>query len=628
MSWASEEGNPYPLGVTYCARDRSYNFALYSKHATEVRLLLFDNRIDRPACELALDPLRNKSGRIWHCRVPATQVEACRYYAYRVEGPDANPPFDLHAFHDDKLLVDPYARSIHLPSTFSRAAAIGPGSNLGRAALGELTRRRFAAPRERPHHDGDAVIYELHVRMFTNDPSSDLDDELRGTFSGVVAKIPHLRALGVTIVELMPCFQSDPDGADRWGYMPMSFFAPERRYAGAEDPQHAFRAMVDALHTADIEVVLDVVYSHTAEGGVGGPIYSFKGLDNSTYYLARDGGYADYAACGNSLNAHNRYVRKMIVDSMRHWVELGVDGFRFDLASVFARTSTGEIDFDEPPIFGDIASDPMFESLRMIAEPWDAAGVYELGRAFPGVSWMQWNSAFRDDIVRFVRGECHAGVLAQRIYGSDDLFPDDVIDAYHAYQSVNYVTCHDGFTLRDLVADRESEPSRGLVQARNYVALLMLANGTPMIRAGDEMLHGQGGRTNPYDVDDASVWIDWRDAVTNADFMHFVTELVAFRRRCGIGRSRFWRQDVHWFGPTGVPDFDGRMLAWCLHGGRHGNDLYAMVNGSDEPCAFVVQEVGDAWTVAFDTTIGASAEPLHHPSRLVAPRSIVVLERR
>lgn len=625
MSWASQEGTPYPLGVTYCASDRSYNFALYSKHATEVRLLLFAGELERPELELALDPLQNKSGRVWHCRVAAERVEACRYYAYRVEGPDPEPPVDLHAFQHDKLLVDPYARLIHFPPGFSRAAAIAPGSNLGCAALGELTHRRFTAPRSRPHHDGDAVIYELHVRMFTAHPQSDVAD--RGTFAGVVAKIPYLRALGVTIVELMPVFQSDPQGDDCWGYMPMSFFAPERAYAGSDDPLHAFRVMVDALHAADIEVVLDVVYSHTAEGGAGGPVYSFKGLDNSTYYLARDGGYADYAACGNSLNAHNRYVRKMILDSMRHWATLGVDGFRFDLASVFARTPAGTIDFDEPPIFGDIAGDPMFENLRMIAEPWDAAGSYELGRAFPGVSWMQWNSAFRDDLQRFMRGECGAGVLAQRIYGSDDLFPDDVIDAYHAYQSVNYVTCHDGFTLRDLVDAGESDPALRLRAARNYLALLMLANGTPMLRAGDEMLHGQGGRTNPYDIDDESVWLDWRDAETNAPFVRYVTELIALRRRCGFGRSRFWRQDVRWYGPSGVPDFSSPTLAWFLRGGSHGNDVYVMVNGSSQPCPFVIQETGNAWTVAIDTTGDAPPAKLEHPSWLLAAHSVVVLER-
>lgn len=627
MSWASQEGTPYPLGVTYCATDRSYNFALYSKHATEVRLLLFAGELDRPELELALDPLQNKSGRVWHCRVAAERVEACRYYAYRAEGPDPDPPVDLHAFQHDKLLVDPYARLIHFPPGFSRAAAIAPGSNLGRAALGELTHRRFSLPPSHPHHDGDAVIYELHVRMFTAHPHSDVAVADRGTFAGVVAKIPYLRALGVTIVELMPVFQSDPQGADRWGYMPMSFFAPERAYAGSEDPLHAFRVMVDALHAADIEVVLDVVYSHTAEGGAGGPVYSFKGLDNSTYYLAREGGYADYAACGNSLNAHNRYVRKMILDSMRHWATLGVDGFRFDLASVFARTPAGTIDFDEPPIFGDIAGDPMFENLRMIAEPWDAAGAYELGRAFPGISWMQWNGAFRDDVQRFIRGECDAGVLAQRIYGSDDLFPDDVIDAYHAYQSVNYVTCHDGFTLRDLVDAGEPDPALRLRAARNYLALLMLANGTPMLRAGDEMLHGQGGRTNPYDVDDDSVWLDWRDAVTNAPFVRFVTELIALRRRCGFGRSRFWRQDVRWYGPSGVPNFSSRTLAWFLRGGSHGNDVYVMVNGGSQPCSFVIQESGDAWTVAIDTTGDAPAAKLEHPSWLLAAHSVVVLER-
>jgi len=409
--WATAEGLPYPLGVSWHERDRVYNFALYSKHATAVKLLLFAaDEVTRPRAVLPLDPYVNKSGRIWHCPVPATLAEGCRYYAYVVDGPDPSGPFEMHAFDPEKLLLDPYARCIEFPPGFDRRAAIGRGSNVGKAPLGVLDRcgpTRDGAVIARPRHEADAIIYELHVRAFTQDPTSDVSERARGTFAGVIEKIPYLRELGVTIVELMPVFQFEPGSRDFWGYMPLSFFAPHGGYAPRDTaPIDAFRAMVDALHAAGLEVVIDVVFNHTAESDAEGPVYSFKGIDNSTYYLMKDGAYADFSGTGNSLNAHNRYVRKMILDSMRYWVrEMRVDGFRFDLASIFARRADGTIDFDEPPIFGDITSDPAFDGVRMIAEPWDAAGAYALGRAFPGITWLQWNARFRDDVRRFVRGD-------------------------------------------------------------------------------------------------------------------------------------------------------------------------------------------------------------------------------
>jgi len=519
MSWASDEGLPYPLGVSWCEPERAFNFAVYSKHATSIHLLLFDDHdFAVPRVDFELQPSVNKSGRIWHCRLPEAKVTGCRYYGYVVDGPEPSAPFELHAFHREKLLLDPYARCIAFPPAFDREAAHGDRPNIGKAPLGMILAGEVPfdwTGDRRPRHDGDAVIYELHVRNFTRDPSSGVSDAARGTFAGVIEKIPYLRELGVTVVELMPVFQFDPQARDVWGYMPLGFFAPHRAYAGeGTSPIDAFREMVKALHAADIEVVLDVVYNHTAEGGVSGPVYNLKGLDNSTYYLMADGTYADYAGCGNSLNANNRYVRMMILDSMRYWLrDMHVDGFRFDLASVFARTHDGSMNLDDPAIFGDISSDPLFDGARMIAEPWDAAGAYALGRAFPGISWLQWNSRFRDDLRRFVRGdEATTGALLQRVYGSDDLFPDDLLHAYHAFQSVNYVTSHDGFTLYDLVSyaqprnrdgpaenyssssghEGDDAPPDVMIlrerQAKNFVALLMLSNGTPMLRAGDELL--------------------------------------------------------------------------------------------------------------------------------------------
>ncbi|HET9988748.1 MAG TPA: alpha-amylase family glycosyl hydrolase, partial [Kofleriaceae bacterium] len=558
---------------------------------------------------------------------------------------------------------DPYARRIAFPAAFSREAACGEGSNAGRAPLGELVFDAAPTSNDRPpHHEADAVIYELHVRGFTQHPTSGIAGDARGTFAGVIAKIPYLRELGVTIVELMPVFQSDPQGRDLWGYMPLGLFAPHHGYAPAgEQPVAAFREMVDALHAAGIEVVIDVVYNHTAEGGADGPIYSCKGLDNSTYYLVRDGDYANYSGCGNSLNASNRYVRKMVLDSMRYWRrDLHVDGFRFDLASVFARDEHGGLAFDDPPIFGDITSESELDRVRLIAEPWDAGGAYELGRAFPGVSWLQWNARFRDEVRRFVRGDAGlTAALMRRVYGSDDLFPDDVIDAYHAYQSVNHLTSHDGFTLYDLVAYRtkrnadgadenfssnhgwegdEGAPLEVLAlrerQAKNLIALLMLANGTPMLRAGDEFLQTQRGHNNPFDQDNETWWLDWSRRDRFPGFWRFVQQMIALRKRAPIGRSRFWRDDVRWYGTHGVVDFGAPQVAWSLRGGADERELYVMVNAGERPAAFVIQETGDRWAIVVDTACAWPADieleqprKLERASYVVEGRSIVVLWR-
>jgi len=677
-SWASTEGSPYPLGVSWHPTERAYNFALYSKHATAVRLLLFtDAELDVPSVELALDPLTNKSGRVWHCRVAASTIPGCRYYGYRVDGPEPAGVFEAHAFHFEKLLLDPYARCIVFPPTFDRDLAIGDRPNIGKAPLGvidacETTFDGDTAPR--PDHESDAIIYELHVRGFTQHPSSGVSEAARGTFAGVIEKIPYLRELGVTIVELMPVFQFDPQSRDYWGYMPMGFFAPHRGYAPHDTaPIDSFREMVAALHRAGIEVVLDVVYNHTAEGDAKGPLYSFKGIDNSTYYLIKGpspADYADFSGTGNSLNASNRYVRKMILDSMRYWVrEMHVDGFRFDLASVFARKSDGSIHFEDPPIFGDITSDPAFDGVRMIAEPWDAVGTYELGRSFPGITWLQWNSRFRDDVRRFVRGDAGTvGALMQRLYGSDDLFPDDVIDAYHAYQSINHVTSHDGFTLYDLVAyERKRNEANGhgnadgpdanwssncgwegddnvppeVValrerQAKNLIALLLLSNGTPMLRAGDEFLHTQRGNNNPYNQDNELGWLDWGRRDSRPGFFRFVQQLIAFRKRHpSLARSRFWRDDVHWYGPRGVVDLASHLVALCLRGASQGDtDLYVMINGSADAIPFVVQDAGGPWAVVINTARPSPDDivldrpaPIARPSYLVEAHSVVVLTR-
>jgi glycogen operon protein len=492
-----------------------------------------------------------------------------------------------------------------------------------------------------------------------------------------VEKIPYLKELGVTVVELMPVFQRDPQEGDYWGYMPLNFFAPHAQYASthrADEQRLEFKNMVKAFHEADIGVVLDVVYNHTCEGDSKGPIYSYKGLDSAGYYMLSSdpaNPYANYSGTGNTLNFGQAHVRKMVIDSLRYWKRgMHIDGFRFDLASVFSRNADGSLNWGEAPIFSEIAADPELGRVRLIAEPWDTAA-YQLGRGFPGLTWLQWNGRFRDDIRRFIKGD--TGMVPEvmrRIYGSDDLFPDSRADAYHAYQSVNYVTSHDGFTLYDLVSyDRKhnwqngnnnqdgtdanyswncgQEGDEGVSpavralrrqQIKNFCCLLFLSNGTPMFRAGDEFLNTQLGNNNPYNQDNKIGWLDWSQLQSNRDIFRFFKKMIAFRKNHpSLSRSRFWREDVSWYGVGATVDFshDSHSLAFCLHGASQGDDdIYAMINAYWEELEFNVQEgTAQEWKRIVDTALPSPDDfsddgiPLERTKYLLAPRSIVVLCR-
>ncbi len=393
MNWHSHEGAASPLGVTWIAEEDAFNFAIYSKHASEVTLLLYaKDDVIHPVYEYKLNPLINKSGRIWHCRVKSSLLSGARYYAYRVSGP--NEAGAGHRFDDQKVLVDPYARCVHFPEGFSREVARLPGSNAGRAPLGLIEGDipfRWTHPSP-PIHTFDLVIYELHVRAFTARENSGVEPAKRGTFAGLVEKIPYLVDLGITAVELMPVVQQDPQEGSSWGYMPLAFFALHRNYASSPDIAEMldeFRGMIDAFHAAGIEVLLDVVYNHTTEEGETGPIYNFKGIDNSTYYLLQPGWrhYRDDTGTGNTLNCANHYVRRMIVDALNYWArEMHVDGFRFDLASIFTRQEDGSINLNDPPILSAVNGAMEFSRVRLIAEAWDPVS-YQQGRTFPGISW-------------------------------------------------------------------------------------------------------------------------------------------------------------------------------------------------------------------------------------------------
>ena len=680
QDWYAQEGSPSPLGVTWVEDEAAYNFALYSKSATAVTLLLYSEiDLPTPTYEYRLDPLANKSGRIWHCRLQRSAIADARYYGYQVVGP--NKREQGYRFDRQKVLLDPYTRCVCFPTQFSREAASLPGSNSGKAPLGLIS----TEPRPdwvgdvAPTHTSDLVIYELHVRGFTRRHNSAVTPAHRGTFLGVIEKIPYLKQLGVTAVELMPVMQQDPQEGSYWGYMPLNFFSPHHEYASAGKPFDAlkeFRVMVKELHAAGIELLLDVVYNHTAEGNENGPTYSFRGIDNTTYYLLEQDRrqYRNDSGTGNTLNCGDPYVRKMILDSVRFWrEEMHVDGFRFDLASIFTRNEDGSINLSDPPVIAELSSAPELEKLRLIAEAWDPA-TYQLGRNFPGISWLQWNGQFRDDVRAFVKGD--PGIipkLMSRLYGSCDLFPDDLMNAYRPHQSVNFVTCHDGFCLYDLVSYNlkhnaanghdnkdgtdtnlswncgwegdEGAPPEVIAlrkqQIKNFCALLFLSNGTPMFCAGDEFMNTQRGNNNPYNQDNETTWLDWDRLKLNQDVFRFFQNMISFRKaHPSISRSRYWREDVRWYGAAGTPDlsYDSHCLAFFLRGAaQQDSDIYVMINGHWNPTNFIIQQgPASAWTRVVDTSVTAPAdfcEPgmevkLRNCEYMVSPRSIVILIRK
>lgn len=681
-SWYSREGSPNPLGVVWLKEERAFNFALYSNHATGVSLLFFKaDQLAQPCRRIDLDYLVNKSGRIWHCRVPESDLAGAVYYGYQVQGPHGGRKYDLHAFDEQKLLIDPYATEIYFPDTFDRLAAIRPGSNVGQAPLGVLpsVKEQEAYPWKSDHvrfHEHDLVIYELHVRGFTRNRNSGVEASRRGSYLGAIDKIPYLVDLGITAVELMPVFQFDPLEDNYWGYMPLNFFAPHSQYASQKrNAAREFRQMVSAFHQAGIEVILDVVFNHTTEGDEHGPCYSFKGIDNSSYYITSgdpEHPFANFSGTGNTLHTKNRHCVRMILDSMRSWVnQYHVDGFRFDLASVFNRRGDGSVSSSQSRLVAAIRADPVLGKVRLIAEPWDAAGLNQLGRGFPGKRWFQWNGLFRDDVRRFVKGD--AGLLpnmVRRLYGSDDLFPDSLHEACHPYQSVNYVNSHDGFTLYDQVSYNQrhnwingeqnrdghcdnhswncgTEGDAGATdeimklrvqQAKNFCCLLMLSNGTPMFRAGDEFLQTQYGNNNPFNQDNQFSWLDWDRLKEHATFHRFFRLMIAFRKsHPTIARSRFWRDDVRWYGTGPKVDWssESRQFAYCLRGeSQFDVDLYVMVNVDWHPHTFSIQEYDAcAWEVAVNTA-AESPDDIHeagHGPRVrssqfrVAARSVVVL---
>jgi len=450
----------------------------------------------------------------------------------------------------------------------------------------------------------------------------------------------------------MPVFQYDPDEGNYWGYMPLNFFSPHQGYAvvsSAAETMVEFKAMVKALHQAEIEVILDVVYNHTTEAGADGPTYSYRGICNSTYYLLDESmtHYRNDTGTGNVLRSAHPVVRKLIIDSLRFWVlDMHVDGFRFDLASIFSRNNDGSVNLNDAPLISEIRGGAEYEGdVRLIAEAWDPAS-YELGRSFPGQSWSQWNGKFRDDVRAFVKSDPgKIGDLMTRLYGSSDLFPDDLDNAYHSYQTINYITSHDGFCLYDLVAyntkhnlangennsdgtdnnlswncgwegDQDVPPQVMQLrkqQVKNFFTILMVSNGTPMFCAGDEFMNTQRGNNNPWNQDNETTWLDWDLREKNKDIFRFFKGMIAFRKaHPSLARSRFWREDVSWYGVSGQVDLGylSHSLAFCLHGSsQQDRDIYVMINTYWEDLNFQIQE-GNAgqWMRVVDTSMPSPSD--------------------
>jgi glycogen operon protein len=674
-AWERIEGAPYPFGVTWIASQGAFNFALYSRYATGVTLVFYRaGAMETPVYEYRFSPRRNKTGRVWHCVLPLTSLHGASLYGYRVEGPW--DPDSGHRFDQQKVLLDPFAHAVHFPPGYDRDCASVPGSTAGRAPLGVLPIPRPPfdwGDESRPRHTHDLIVYELHVKGFTARANSGVSPQARGCFAGLVEKIPYLLELGVTAVELMPVHQFDPQEGSYWGYMTLNFFAPHDGYA-AGDGFEEFREMVRAFHDAGLEVWIDVVYNHTTEGDATGPTLSYRGVDNRSYYLLTPDrrGYVNDTGTGNTLRCGEPVVRSLVINSLMHWTqELRVDGFRFDLASILARRRDGTIDLSDPAIINEISALARQADVRVVAEAWDISS-YLLGRSFPGFTWRQWNGKFRDDVRAFVKSDAgKVAALVQRLYGSDDLFPDSTYDGYRPFQSVNFVTAHDGFCLYDLVSyNRKHNEANGhdntdgtddnlswncgwegdagappevlalrRRQVKNFCCLLMLANGTPLVVAGDEFMNTQRGNNNPYNQDNDTTWLDWNLRERNADVFRFFQRMIAFRKaHPSIARSHYWRDDVTWYGagPRVDASFESRSLAYALRGASVGDDdLYVMINAWWEPLDFVVQEgTATSWKRVVDTSLPSPediADPGHEvPVQSliyrVGPRSIVVLK--
>jgi isoamylase len=648
-------GQSHPLGAT-CVPE-GVNFCVFSKNCTAMELLLFDD-IDAvaPARVIRLEPGQHRTFYYWHVLVP--DLLPGQLYGYRAFGPFM--PEEGYRYDGTKVLVDPYAKAIAVGRNYDREAARGTGDNAAHCMKSvvvdpgaydwegdECLHRPFA----------NSVIYEMHVGGFTRDPSSGVPAHRRGTFAGLIDKIPYLQELGITAVELLPILHYDeslaPGRRDYWGYNPVNFFAPHVGYGsqrGPLGPVNEFRNMVKALHRAGIEVILDMVFNHTSEGDGNGPTLCFRGFENRAYYLldhAHRIRYANYTGCGNTVNGNHSIVRRMILDCLHYWVqEMHVDGFRFDLASVLARDEDG-VPLKDPPVLWEIESDPVLAGCKIIAEAWDAAGLYQVG-SFVGHRWAEWNGHYRDDVRGFIKGDPgQVPKLAARVAGSPDVYPHPDRDPH---RSINFVTCHDGFTLNDLVSynnkhneangernrdgtdanatwncgaegptDQPDVEALRIRQIKNFFVALLMSHGTPMFLMGDEVRRTQQGNNNAYCQDNETSWFDWRGPRQNADVLRFVQGLLRFRRMHRVFRwGCFWSEgqealgmpEVIWHGvKVGKPDWghDSHSLAYELRGAD--DSVYVILNAYWKSLRFELPE-RLPWRRVVDTSLASPGDIL------------------
>ncbi|MCD6707327.1 MAG: glycogen debranching protein GlgX [Thiobacillus sp.] len=690
-------GVPLPLGTH---EDRGgVNFALFSRHASRVRLELFDLPGDAaPAKAIDLDPSRNRTGDVWHVWVEG--VRPGQLYAYRLNGP--YQPEEGHRFNFNKLLLDPFATAIsqvpnwdfgpargYDPSAPERDLVCSKVDDAGAMPKCVYTHEHFHWQDDLPprHPWSKTVIYEIHIRGFTIHPDAGVAHP--GTYRGLMEKIPYLLELGVTAVELMPVHEFNEHQApgvnpqtgkpleNYWGYDPVAFFAPKASYCsagGLGQQKLEFKEMVRTLHHAGIEVILDVVFNHTAEGDELGPTLCFRGIDNAIFYmLAPDRRhYRNYAGTGNTINANHPAVRDHILGALRYWVvEMHVDGFRFDLASILGRDETGKL-LANAPLLERIAEDPILRDVKIIAEAWDVAGAYEVG-SFSERRWAEWNGRYRDDVRRFWRGdEGMLGLFASRICGSADIY---ATSGKGPEGSINFVTCHDGFTLNDLVSycDKHNEANGehnhdgtdanfsdncgaegettdpGIEalrkkQIKNFLLTLFISRGVPMLLGGDEFRRTQGGNNNAWCQDNKMSWHDWNCLEQHGEIFRFTRGMIALRRAHPVlGKEQFYTDtDIHWFGPQGgLPNWGdpkAKQLA-CLIGEDDRRALCLIFNADADAVDFDLPPTlaGARWHLAVDTSrdaqqdlFAAGEEPLlegSHTYRL-SPRSSAMLLAR
>ena len=682
-------GNSYPFGCHI--NGGGANFSIFSRYATQVELLLFETAEEtEPFQVISLQKEINRTFFYWHVYVIG--LPAGTWYAWRIDGPNLTRESGF-SFDKEKHLIDPWAKAVS-QLNWSRKAACKPGDN-GKTAM------RCCVVDECYDWEGDiplrissekAIIYELHVGGYTRHASARVKNP--GTFSGLIEKIPYLQELGITHVELLPVMAFDEQDVPRntydlglknyWGYSTHSFFSPHPGYCVTpEQGTHIreFRDLVKALHRAGIGVIMDVVFNHTSESGAQGPIINFKGIGGKIFYhhdKFDKSIFIDYTGCGNTVNANHPLVARFIISCLEYWVnEMHVDGFRFDLASAMTRGENGEVLEDPPVLWGIELSEQLFKT-KLIAEAWDAAGLYQVG-SFPGYRWGEWNGRYRDVIRRFVKGD--AGLISEvatRVSGSSDLYEHQ---GRLPISSINFVTCHDGFTLYDLfsynqkhnLANGENNQDgcnenfsfncgvegetedKGILQlrkkqAKNVFAILLLSQGVPMLLAGDEFLNSQRGNNNAYCQDNELSWLDWEMAAQNADMVNFVRQMIALRKRHpSIMRRRFLTgktikgkniKDISWHGAhVDQPEWnepESRVLAYTL-AGVHADeaDLHIVMNMSDTKINAELPLIsGKEWCLAVDTSLPSFQEiiPPQHQIFLknqcytVNPKSIVILE--